>query len=63
MPVPAQPFPLPFWPVELVTSGEFRCVVKLVFRDVGPIAMELRVVLQLAPGDRMRVGPNGKKRV
>src|SRR3954454_9604151 len=62
MPVPVQPFPLLFAPIELVAPGELGRVVQLVLGDVGAKAMKLRIVRQLAPGDRVRVGLNGEKR-
>src|SRR5687767_11690582 len=50
-------------PIELITPRELWRVVKLLLGDIRAIIMQLRVVLQLAPGDRVRVGPNGEKAV
>src|SRR3954447_17605780 len=42
MPVPVQPFPLLFAPIELVAPGELGRVVQLVLGDVRATAMKLR---------------------
>src|SRR5688572_5020839 len=50
-------------PIELTTARDLCPLLDALPIYIGAITIKLRVVLQLAPGDRVRVGPNGKKSV
>ena len=55
-------FPIAIVPVPIALARKRRSLAQLILGDVRAIATQICIVGQLAPGDRVRVGPNGEKR-